>query len=115
MMHTQLNVWKKSIKLSKEVYQLTTLLPKDEQFGLGSQMKRSAISVVSNIAEGASRQSTKEYIRFLYISRGSIMELQAHYTLGIELGLLETNPDFTSLLDSTAKLLNAQINKLKKL
>src|SRR5690606_35660521 len=73
--HKDLEVWKKSIELVTEIYQVTKNFPKEEIYGLTSQIRRSAVSVPSNIAEGAARQFNKEYIQFLYIALGSLMEL----------------------------------------
>lgn len=70
--HKDLEVWKLAMALVEKVYQLTNSFPKVEQFGLTSQIRRSAVSVPSNIAEGAGRQNTKEFIQFLYISLGSL-------------------------------------------
>ncbi len=81
MTHKDLDIWKKAVKLAENIYRLSTLLPKDEKFGLISQIKRSSVSISSNIAEGAARQSTKEYIRFLYYSLGSISELETQLIL----------------------------------
>jgi four helix bundle protein len=72
----ELTIWKKSIELSKQVYLICQKLPQDEKFGLISQLKRSAISIPSNIAEGAGRNSNKEFIQFLGIANGSSYELQ---------------------------------------
>ena len=71
MDHKELDAWKKSIDLVKEVYQLTQLFPKEERFGLTSQIRRSAASIPSNIAEGAARNTNKDMSRFLYIALGS--------------------------------------------
>lgn len=65
--HKDLDVWKQSIALSKEIYQLTKTFPKEEMFGLVSQMRRAAVSIASNIAEGAARRGNKEFSHFLYI------------------------------------------------
>ncbi len=73
--HKDLEVWKKSIDLVQAIYKLTESFPKSEQFSLSVQMQRSAISVPSNIAEGSGRMSRGDYIRFLYIVRGSLLEL----------------------------------------
>ena len=76
--HYDLNVWKKGIELVEEIYKITSNFPKEEIYGLTSQMKRAVISIPSNIAEGASRQSSKEFIYFLYIALGSASELEKH-------------------------------------
>ena len=74
--HKDLIVWKKSMDLVQITYEFSTNYPDSEKFGLISQMRRAAVSVPSNIAEGAARNSTKEYIRFLYIALGSLSELE---------------------------------------
>ena len=73
--HKDLDVWKKAISLAKFIYDLTKYLPKEETYGLSDQMKRSTVSIASNVAEGAARQSDKEFIQFLYIALGSASEL----------------------------------------
>ena len=83
-----LKIWKKSIALTKAVYLLVADLPKDEKFGLTSQIKRSAVSIPSNIAEGAGRNSNKEFKHFLSIANGSNYELQTQLILLIELNLI---------------------------
>ena len=73
--HKDLEVWKKTITLAKEVYDLTQDLPREETYALSDQMKRSVISVASNIAEGAARQTRREFNQFLHIALGSASEL----------------------------------------
>ena len=73
--HKDLDVWKKSISLVDLIYDVTKNFPKDEIYGLTNQIRRSAVSVPSNIAEGSARQGNKEYIQFLFISLGSLSEL----------------------------------------
>jgi len=75
-MHTDLDVWKKSMDLTEHIYRATKEYPRIEQYTIVSQMRRAALSVPSNIAEGAARRTTKDYIRFLYIALGSISELE---------------------------------------
>ncbi len=84
----ELKIWKKSISLAKSIYLLTEELPSDEKYGLVSQIKRSAISISSNIAEGAGRNSNKEFKHFLSIANGSAYELQTQLILTMELDLL---------------------------
>jgi len=81
MNHKKLDAWKKSMDLVEHVYLMTKDFPKTEVYGLTSQIRRSAISVPSNIAEGAGRDSKKEYIRFLNIAYGSINELETQILL----------------------------------
>ncbi len=76
MTHKDLNVWKEAIQLVTDVYRMTRSFPKDEQFGLTSQIRRAAISIPSNIAEGSARASGKEFTQFLCISMGSAVELE---------------------------------------
>ena len=83
-----LKIWQKAIALTKAVYLLVSELPSDEKFGLTSQIKRCAISIPSNIAEGAGRNSQKEFKHFLSIANGSSYELQTQLLLVIELNLI---------------------------
>ena len=83
-----LEVWKKAMALTLETYRITTMLPKDERYGLSDQMRRAAVSIPSNIAEGHSRQSNKEFMRFLYIAQGSKAELETQVLLAQQLGML---------------------------
>lgn len=89
-MHTisDLKVWQKSIELAKMTYQILPELPKEERFGLSDQIRRSVVSVSSNIAEGAGRNSNKEFLHFLGISKGSSYELQTQLILSYELGMI---------------------------
>lgn len=88
MDHKDLDVWKKSMDLVVKVYQITQLFPDAEKFGLTSQMRRSAVSIPSNIAEGAARKGDKELIQFLYISIGSLSELETQYLIALRLGFI---------------------------
>ena len=84
-----LKIWQKAIALTKAVYLLVLELPSDEKFGLTSQIKRCAVSIPSNIAEGAGRNSQKEFKHFLSIANGSSYELQTQLILVIELNLIQ--------------------------
>ncbi|MBE6819194.1 MAG: four helix bundle protein [Ruminococcaceae bacterium] len=84
--YKDLVVWTKSMDLVKEVYQLIELLPKEEKFSLADQIRRSVISIPSNIAEGESRKSKKEFINFLSIANGSRAELETQLLIGCMLG-----------------------------
>lgn len=96
--HKDLNVWKKSMNLVLLVYKFTTQFPKEEFFGLVSQMRRASISIPSNIAEGHGRNSEKELIRFLFISLGSASELETQLLLSNKLSFLNEE-DFNKLND----------------
>jgi four helix bundle protein len=87
--HKNLEVWKLSIELMKEVYKLTAAYPKEEMFGLTSQMRRSSVSIVSNLSEGAARKSKKEKSRFFEVSRSSLVELDAQVEISLALNYLD--------------------------
>lgn len=91
MHHKDLEAWKKSIELVVTVYSEVKNFPEDEKFGLISQIKRAAISIPSNIAEGAARNSDKEMIRFLDISLGSLAELETQFIIAENLGYIKEN------------------------
>jgi four helix bundle protein len=84
----KLDVWQKSRELSLVVYRVTEGFPASERFGLVSQMRRAAVSVMSNIAEGSGRRTSKDMRHFLAIARGSATELESQSTLGLDLGYL---------------------------
>ena len=83
--HKNLDVWKLGIELVKDIYKITKDFPDDEKFGIISQIRRSAVSIPSNIAEGAARNSNKDYIRFLYIALGSLSEIETQLIIAKEL------------------------------
>jgi len=102
------------MQLVKEIYLLTKMLPKDEVYGLSSQMRRAAVSIPSNIAEGQERNSTKEFINFLSIARGSKAELETQLEICIEIGyftMLDAENAF-SLSDEISKILSSLTQKL---
>lgn len=92
--HKDLDVWKLSIDFVTDIYKITSSFPKEEQFGLTNQIRRAAVSVPSNIAEGAGRNSDKEFLRFLYISMGSIQEIYTQLLIALNLDFI-SSPDFT--------------------
>ncbi|MBY8963847.1 four helix bundle protein [Flavobacterium sp. D11R37] len=112
--YKDLLVWQKGIQLVKLVYTVLQDFPKDEVFGLQSQMKRAAVSIPSNIAEGWGRSSKPNYIQFLRIARGSLFELETQLIIAKELGFvgeLKFN-ELISLITEESKMLNAFIRTL---
>lgn len=109
-----LTVWQKGYKLSILVYSLSKKFPKEEIFSLTSQMRRCAISIPSNIAEGHARKSKKEFVQFLYISYGSGAELETQLQMSYDLNYIKENEytETLSLLSEVMKMLNALIAKI---
>ena len=87
--YRDLKVWQKSYELCLKIYRITGKFPKEEKYGLTSQLRRSAVSVPSNIAEGYGRKTTADYIRMLYIAYGSICEVETQILLAGDLGFIE--------------------------
>jgi four helix bundle protein len=87
--YKELKVWQKSYNLCLELYRITAKFPKEEKYGLTSQIRRSVVSIPSNIAEGYGRKTTRDYIRMLYISYGSICELETQVLLAGDLNFIE--------------------------
>jgi four helix bundle protein len=112
MTHKDLDIWKTGITLVNAVYKLTAKYPKEEMYGLSSQMRRAAISFPANIAEGAARNSNKEFIRFLYISLGSLSELETHIVIAKRLEY-DTDVDLDELIVLLRKKLLNFIKYLK--
>ena len=109
--HKDLDVWKESIVLVKDIYSLTKVFPKDEIYGLTSQMRRCAVSILSNIAEGSARNHDKEYIQFLYISLGSLSELETQLIIATEINYI--NEYNCAKLEKIKKMLLGLIKYLK--
>lgn len=113
--YKDLIVWKKSIALVEKIYQLTVKFPATEQWGLCSQMRRSSISIPSNIAEGFGRQATGEYRHHLSYSRGSALELETQIIIAEKLGYLNSNKSTPILneIEQISKMLAVLIAKIK--
>ena len=112
--HKDLNVWKKSIDLVDIIYKVTKSFPKEELYCLTSQIRRSAISVPSNIAEGAARSSKKEFIQFLYIALGSLSELETQIIIANRQGYLNNLNSLLENIKVIQKLINGLIYFIKK-
>lgn len=113
-MYQDLLVWQKSMELVRQVYVLVEELPKKENYVLSDQMRRAAISIPSNIAEGSGRSSRSEYKRFLEIARGSQYELQTQLQICVMLNYLKKDDleDVFFLISEIGKMLNSIIKKL---
>ncbi|MCB9361768.1 MAG: four helix bundle protein [Flavobacteriales bacterium] len=114
--YTELNTWKEARVLVKHVYFQVNSFPQNEQYGITSQIKRSAISIPSNIAEGVGRNTTKDTLKFFYISRGSLYELETQLYLSFDLNFI-TELELNELLKQVVivkKLLAGFINHYKK-
>ncbi|WP_282134429.1 four helix bundle protein [Seonamhaeicola maritimus] len=105
MDHKDLDVWKKSMDLVTEVYGWTKHFPDEEKFGLISQMRRAAVSIPSNIAEGSARKGDKELIYFVNVAIGSVSELETQYLIVLRLGFADSNKTLSDLLTNVKKLL----------
>ena len=113
--HKDLKVWKKSIDFVTKIYKETKNFPKEEIYGLVGQMRRAAISIPSNISEGAARESDKEFVRFLSISRASAAELETQLLISENLGYFGgTKIDLKQELVEILKMLTALIKKIKQ-
>lgn len=112
--HTKLEVWKKAVELVTEIYRLTNKYPQSERYGLMSQMKRAAVSVPSNIAEGVARKTTNEYIQFVYMVRGSASELDTQIEISKNLGYIEEEKyrEIISELNRISRMLSGLIRAL---
>lgn len=114
MDHKELDVWKYSMDLVIAIYRVTKLLPDSEKFGLTSQMRRAAVSIPSNIAEGSARKGDKELIQFLYIAIGSLSELETQYLIAVRLEFIEKEVVLEKQLVDVKRLLLGFKNYIDK-
>ena len=114
--HKDLRVWHQSIELVTTIYMMTKTFPKEELFGLVSQMRRAIVSVPSNIAEGYARGTDREKLHFLRISSGSMSEVETQLLLSLKLGYIdqESYDELSETVTSVWKQLNALISSVKK-
>ena len=115
-MHKDMDVWKVAMELVEEIYRLTKEFPKEEMYGLSSQLRRAAVSIPSNIAEGAARQTSKEYVHFLYIAQGSMSELETQLDIANRLRYVtaESLTKIEDLRERVGKMLYGLIRKLRR-
>jgi four helix bundle protein len=110
--HRDLLAWKEAMGLVETVYKQTAAFPRNEVFGLAVQMRRSAVSVPSNIAEGAARNSSREYYQYLGIATGSVAELETQLELAARLGYLSQDSDALQHVRRVGRLVNALRNSI---
>ena len=111
--HHDLRVWQGAMDLVEEIYKITALFPKDELYALTNQMRRAAVSVPSNIAEGAARNGSKEFLYFLSIARGSLSELETQLQIAVRLGHMKKE-SFPSNIDTIFGLLGGLMKSIRK-
>ena len=112
--HHELQVWQESMDFVETIYRLTSEFPDGEKFGLITQMQRAVVSVSSNIAEGAGRSGDKEFLRYLYIARGSLCELDTQLLIARRLGYVTSLEKITNQMDTLFGLMGGLINSLHK-
>ncbi|RYF09816.1 MAG: four helix bundle protein [Flavobacteriales bacterium] len=114
--YTELEVWKKARAFTAFIYRLTVAFPKEEIYGLTSQIRRCAVSIPSNIAEGSGRRHSKETIQFLAISRGSLYELETQIYVSFDIGLISETQlsECINQIEILGKLINGYIRYLAK-
>jgi four helix bundle protein len=112
--HKNLKVWQRSISFVTEIYRVTRDFPREEMYCMVGQLRRAAISIPSNIAEGSARRNTREYIQFLYVSLGSAAEIETQITISINLGYLmqEKSRGIQAELEEIIRMLAGLIKSL---
>ena len=112
--HKDLDVWKQSMLLAEQIYNLTKDFPTDEKYGLISQMKRAVISIPSNIAEGAARKGNKEFVQFMYIAMGSLSELETKILLSQRLQFVNSVDNYLDQIEKIKQMLFGLIRYISK-
>jgi four helix bundle protein len=114
--HKRLDVWNKSIDLTIDIYKISETFPRAEVYGLTGQMRRAAVSIPSNIAEGAARQTKKEFINYLHMSQGSLSELDTQLVISsrLEYISIDTYKEIENKTETISKMLTGLIKSLKR-
>ncbi|MBO2544783.1 four helix bundle protein [Salegentibacter sp. BDJ18] len=112
--HKDLTVYKTSIDLVIDIYQLSQNFPDSEKFGLTSQIRRASVSIPSNISEGAARSSKKEFIRFLYIALGSVAEIETQLEIAYRLKFIKDTPEVVEKIIYIRRMILKLIQSLKE-
>ena len=111
--HHELRAWQVAMSLVKDIYRITSSFPKEEMYALTSQMRRAAVSIPSNIAEGAARCTDKEFAHFLHIARGSLSELETQLIIAHELAYVEELLEIEQQVEQTFILIGGLIKSIK--
>ena len=112
--HKDLDAWKKAIELVEAVYGLTKAFPKTEMYGLTNQLRRAAVSIPSNIAEGAARSSTKEFVQFLHIALGSVSEVETQLIIAQRLDYVDDANSIEEQIEAVRRLILGLIRYLRR-
>lgn len=112
--YRDLLIWQKSLSLIKEIYTEAEKLPKSEEYNLKHQLKKAVVSVALNIAEGKNRRTSKDFINFLNIAKGSLAETEAVLLICEELKYLQISEDLFARIEELAKMINSLITTIKK-
>lgn len=108
-----LQIWQKSVDLVERIYKITAQFPNEEKFGLVAQMRRSAISIPSNISEGYGRKSSGEFLQFLGIARGSLCELETQIIIAKKIKFLKDNENLLNMISEIHKMIHSFSEKIK--
>ena len=113
--HHELILWRKAVDLAVEAYRVTAAFPRSELYGLTSQLRRAAVSIPSNIAEGAARRTTRDFISFLHVARGSLAEVETQLLIAQRVGAVQPEACCTlqGLIEEAGRLLHAVIKGLR--
>jgi four helix bundle protein len=111
--HHKLRAWQQAVGLVKSVYRASASFPRDELYGITAQMRRAAVSVPANIAEGAARATDREFAHFLVMARGSLSELETHVIVAKELGFLAEDQALREEIDQVFKLVGGLLNSVR--
>jgi four helix bundle protein len=109
-----LKVWEMSIDFVTKIYKITTSFPSSETYGLTSQIRRAAVSIPSNIAEGSGRKNSKEFIQFLYVANGSLSEVETQLEIAFRLGYLKEQYPLSDSIKLIRKMIVGLINAIKE-
>ena len=114
--HTKLDVWKKAVEFTVDIYKITNAFPNDERFGLTSQIRRASVSIAANIAEGAGRKSDREFLRSLSMAQGSASEVDTEVLIAHRLGYMdeEVCNEVAARLDDIGRMITGLSHYLKE-